>query len=82
MQVLWRHRRAIGNVRFGALGLGSLPYGAVFEGVGPLLEIAGYAILQICSWWGCVGTVQSMTGTGGGWGAITRRTFGQASAPR
>jgi len=44
LQVLWRHRRAIGNPRFGVVGLGVLPYTALFEGLGPVLEISGYAI--------------------------------------
>jgi cellulose synthase/poly-beta-1,6-N-acetylglucosamine synthase-like glycosyltransferase len=44
LQTLWRHRRMIGNPRFGVVGLGSLPYVAFFEGLGPLIEGAGYAI--------------------------------------
>jgi cellulose synthase/poly-beta-1,6-N-acetylglucosamine synthase-like glycosyltransferase len=42
LQVLWRRRRLIGNPRFGILGMGALPYVAVFDGLGPLLEIIGY----------------------------------------
>jgi cellulose synthase/poly-beta-1,6-N-acetylglucosamine synthase-like glycosyltransferase len=138
LQVLWRHRRVIGNPRYGILGLGSFLYVACFEGVGPLIEVAGYGVTfvaallgllnwayfwllvvttimlgtavtllalllsdvatrrymrggdlarfvavvliecvgyrQLMSWWGCVGTVQALTGTGG-WGAIKRRAF-------
>ena len=37
-----------------------------------LLENAGYR--QLNSWWGCVGTVQAMTGKSG-WGPMTRRAF-------
>jgi len=37
-----------------------------------LLENVGYR--QLNSWWGCVGTVQAMTGRGG-WGAMKRRAF-------
>jgi cellulose synthase/poly-beta-1,6-N-acetylglucosamine synthase-like glycosyltransferase len=44
LQVLWRHRRLIGNVRFGVLGIGVLPYVLVFDGLGAPLEICGYAI--------------------------------------
>jgi cellulose synthase/poly-beta-1,6-N-acetylglucosamine synthase-like glycosyltransferase len=44
LQVLWRHRRLIGNVRFGILGIGVLPYVLVFDGLGAPLEIGGYAI--------------------------------------
>ncbi len=138
LQVLWRHRRVIGNPRFGILGLGVLPYTAFFEGLGPLIEFAGYSVAtaaalagllnwqhyrvllavsvlfgaattlvavflsdvaprpyarnrdlallcaaallenagyrQLNSWWGCLGTVQAMSGKDG-WGAITRRAF-------
>ncbi len=138
LQVLWRHRRVLGNPRFGAVGLGSFPYVAVFEGIGPVLEVTGYVVTtaaalagildwhhyrvlivvsllfgaaatllsvllsdiatkrymhgrdlfllvgaallencgyrQINSWWGCVGTVQALTGKGG-WGAMKRRAF-------
>lgn len=138
LQVLWRYRRMIGNPRFGTVGLGALPYIAVFEGLGPLLEVAGYAVTivaallgllnwrycrlmivvsalfgvgvtllalfmsdvetrrymkgrdlsllvavvmlesfgyrQLNAWWGCVGTVQALTGKGG-WGAMKRRAF-------
>lgn len=138
LQVLWRHRAMIGNPRYGAVGLATLPYIAFFEGLGPLLEICGYAITiggailgflnwdyfrvlaaisvlfgtavtllavllsdvatrrymqggdlfllvavvllencgyrQINSWWGCVGTIQSLSGKGG-WGVMRRRAF-------
>jgi cellulose synthase/poly-beta-1,6-N-acetylglucosamine synthase-like glycosyltransferase len=138
LQVLWRHRRAIGNPRLGFVGLGVLPYTTFFEGLGPLIEFAGYAVTtiaallgflnwhhyrvmlaasilfgaaatllavllsdiasrrymrgrdfallltiallenigyrQLNSWWGCVGTIQAMTGKGG-WGPMTRRAF-------
>jgi len=37
-----------------------------------VLENLGYR--QLNSWWGCVGTVQAITGKGG-WGPMTRRAF-------
>ena len=138
LQVLWRHRRAIANPRFGVVGMSILPYTTVFEGLGPLLEVSGYAITtaallfgllewehyrallaasllfgisttlaavflsdvatgrylrsrdlailfgaailenvgyrQMNAWWGCVGTVQALTGKGS-WGQMTRRPF-------
>jgi hypothetical protein len=37
-----------------------------------ILESFGYR--QLNSWWGCVGTVQALSGRGS-WGAITRRAF-------
>jgi cellulose synthase/poly-beta-1,6-N-acetylglucosamine synthase-like glycosyltransferase len=44
LQVLWRHRRTIANPRMGIVGLLVLPYTIFFEGLGPLLEVSGYAI--------------------------------------
>lgn len=40
-QTLWRHRGAIGNPRYGALGLVGLPYFLVFEFLGPVVEVVG-----------------------------------------
>ncbi len=138
LQVLWRRRRMIGNPRYGIIGMGVLPYIAIFEGLGPLIELPGYVVTtvafflglldwqhcramlaasilfgaattlvsvflsdvstrkylrprdlallvasailenagyrQLNSWWGCVGTVQAMTGKGG-WGPMTRKAF-------
>ena len=138
LQVLWRQRRMIGNPRYGIIGMGVLPYIAIFEGLGPLIELLGYVVTtvafflgmlnwqhyrvmlaasilfgaattlvsvflsdvstrkylrlrdlglivasailenagyrQLNSWWGCVGTVQAMTGKGG-WGPMTRKAF-------
>jgi hypothetical protein len=34
----------IGNPRYGAGGLFALPYLAFFEGLGPLIEVGGYAV--------------------------------------
>ena len=45
LQTLWRNRGMIGNPRFGKVGLGALPYMAFFEGLGPLLEVAGYLVM-------------------------------------
>ena len=44
LQTLWRYRGMIGNPRFGKLGVGSLPYIAFFEGLGPLLEGGGLVV--------------------------------------
>jgi hypothetical protein len=40
--------------------------------VAAILEGFGYR--QLNSWWGCVGTVQALSGRGG-WGVIRRRAF-------
>jgi cellulose synthase/poly-beta-1,6-N-acetylglucosamine synthase-like glycosyltransferase len=44
LQVLGFHRTMIGNPRYGAAGLFSMPYYLVFEAIGPLVEIAGYVV--------------------------------------
>jgi cellulose synthase/poly-beta-1,6-N-acetylglucosamine synthase-like glycosyltransferase len=59
LQTLWRYRGMIGNPRYGIVGLGSLPYVAFFEGLGPLLEGGGLlftivaAALGLLNWQYC-----------------------------
>jgi cellulose synthase/poly-beta-1,6-N-acetylglucosamine synthase-like glycosyltransferase len=43
-QTLWRHRRAVGNPRYGAFGLVALPYFLLFEFLGPVIETLGAAL--------------------------------------
>jgi cellulose synthase/poly-beta-1,6-N-acetylglucosamine synthase-like glycosyltransferase len=50
LQSLWRHRRMIGNPRYGVIGTLALPYFVLFETFGPFVEIFGYAMLGL-SWW-------------------------------
>jgi cellulose synthase/poly-beta-1,6-N-acetylglucosamine synthase-like glycosyltransferase len=40
-QTLWRHRRMIGNPRYGRIGLVTLPYYVLFELVAPVVELLG-----------------------------------------
>ena len=47
LQVLWRHRSMIGNPRYGFVGGVVLPYTAIIEGLGPLLESTGYATATV-----------------------------------
>jgi cellulose synthase/poly-beta-1,6-N-acetylglucosamine synthase-like glycosyltransferase len=42
-QVLWNHRRMIGNPRFGRVGLVVLPFYLVFELIAPIVELFGVA---------------------------------------
>lgn len=44
-ETLWRHRRMIGNPRYGALGIWGMPYFALFELAGPVIEFLGYVIV-------------------------------------
>jgi cellulose synthase/poly-beta-1,6-N-acetylglucosamine synthase-like glycosyltransferase len=42
-QLLWKHRRMIGNPRFGPIGLLALPFFLFFELLGPVVELVGLA---------------------------------------
>ncbi|HWO69856.1 MAG TPA: glycosyltransferase [Actinomycetota bacterium] len=44
---LWRHRDMLLNPRYGRLGLLAVPYFWAFEGLGPIVEVAGYAMLVV-----------------------------------
>ena len=44
LQVLESHASMIGNPRYGRIGLVALPYYALFEALGPILEVAGLAL--------------------------------------
>lgn len=45
LQCLWKHRRMFLNRRYGAVGMVAMPYYALFEALGPLVETAGYLAL-------------------------------------
>jgi cellulose synthase/poly-beta-1,6-N-acetylglucosamine synthase-like glycosyltransferase len=47
VDTLWRHRRMIGNPRYGAVGMLSLPFFVVFEFLGPFIEILGYVAVVV-----------------------------------
>jgi cellulose synthase/poly-beta-1,6-N-acetylglucosamine synthase-like glycosyltransferase len=40
---LWRHRDMLFNPRFGRLGLFAVPYFWIFEALGPVIEVLGFA---------------------------------------
>jgi cellulose synthase/poly-beta-1,6-N-acetylglucosamine synthase-like glycosyltransferase len=46
-QTLWRHRGAFGRPSHGAFGTIALPYFAIFELVGPVIEVVSYALLPV-----------------------------------
>jgi cellulose synthase/poly-beta-1,6-N-acetylglucosamine synthase-like glycosyltransferase len=46
-EVLWRHRRMIGNPRYGRIGLVALPYYVVFELFAPVLELVGAVVVPL-----------------------------------
>jgi cellulose synthase/poly-beta-1,6-N-acetylglucosamine synthase-like glycosyltransferase len=42
-QLLWKHRRMLGNPRYGPIGLLALPFFLLFELLGPVIELVGLA---------------------------------------
>jgi cellulose synthase/poly-beta-1,6-N-acetylglucosamine synthase-like glycosyltransferase len=48
-QLLWKHRRMVGNPRFGAVGLLALPFFLVFELLGPVVEVVGLASVVVAA---------------------------------
>jgi cellulose synthase/poly-beta-1,6-N-acetylglucosamine synthase-like glycosyltransferase len=63
-QLLWKHRRMIGNPRFGAVGTMALPFFLVFELLGPVVEILGLASVALAAGLGILdlGTALVMVG--------------------
>jgi cellulose synthase/poly-beta-1,6-N-acetylglucosamine synthase-like glycosyltransferase len=47
VDTLWRHRRMIGNPRYGAVGMLSLPFFVVFEFLGAFIETLGYVTVVV-----------------------------------
>jgi cellulose synthase/poly-beta-1,6-N-acetylglucosamine synthase-like glycosyltransferase len=47
LESLVAHRRMFGNPRYGTVGLLAYPYFLVLEGLGPLIEIAGYVAFGV-----------------------------------
>jgi cellulose synthase/poly-beta-1,6-N-acetylglucosamine synthase-like glycosyltransferase len=43
-QALWRHRKAIGNPRYGSFGVLAMPYFLLFEFLGPVIETLGVGL--------------------------------------
>ncbi|KKK44040.1 hypothetical protein LCGC14_3167640, partial [marine sediment metagenome] len=49
IETVWRHRTMVGNPRFGLLGTVALPFFAVFEIIGPLVELFGYTVIPVAA---------------------------------
>jgi cellulose synthase/poly-beta-1,6-N-acetylglucosamine synthase-like glycosyltransferase len=47
VDTLWRHRRMIGNPRYGAVGMVSLPFFVAFEFLGAFVETLGYVTVVV-----------------------------------
>ncbi|GAA6754766.1 MAG: glycosyltransferase [Thermus sp.] len=46
-EVLWTHRAMLFNPRYGRLGFVAMPYFFLFEALGPVVEVLGYALLPL-----------------------------------
>ncbi|MHB1865584.1 MAG: glycosyltransferase family 2 protein [Candidatus Saccharimonadales bacterium] len=44
-EALWRHRRLAANPAYGLLGVLTVPYFAIFELAGPVIELLGYPVV-------------------------------------
>lgn len=47
IDTLSRHRRMLFNPRYGAIGMLAMPYFAIFEMLGPLVELSGYVVVPL-----------------------------------
>jgi cellulose synthase/poly-beta-1,6-N-acetylglucosamine synthase-like glycosyltransferase len=45
LETFWRHRTMIGNPRYGFLGMCGMPHMLFFEGLSPVVEVAGYLLI-------------------------------------
>jgi cellulose synthase/poly-beta-1,6-N-acetylglucosamine synthase-like glycosyltransferase len=46
-EILWKHRRMLGNPRYGRIGLVAMPYYVLFELLAPVLELAGVVMVPL-----------------------------------
>lgn len=51
-QLLWKHRRMIGNPRFGPVGVLALPFFLLFELLGPVVEVVGLVSVVLAAFLG------------------------------
>jgi cellulose synthase/poly-beta-1,6-N-acetylglucosamine synthase-like glycosyltransferase len=47
VDTLWRHRRLIGNPRYGTVGMLALPFFVLFELLGAFIELFGYLVIGV-----------------------------------
>jgi cellulose synthase/poly-beta-1,6-N-acetylglucosamine synthase-like glycosyltransferase len=50
IETLWVHRRMFLNPAYGAVGLIAFPFYALFEAIGPVVELMGYILIPLL-WW-------------------------------
>jgi cellulose synthase/poly-beta-1,6-N-acetylglucosamine synthase-like glycosyltransferase len=46
-EVAWRYKRMFLNPRYGSVGMTGMPYLVVYESLGPMIEIASYAVVIV-----------------------------------
>jgi cellulose synthase/poly-beta-1,6-N-acetylglucosamine synthase-like glycosyltransferase len=61
IDTLWRHRGMIGNPRYGAVGMLSLPFFVLFEFLGAFVETLGYIAIVVSVALGVVNTQFALT---------------------
>jgi cellulose synthase/poly-beta-1,6-N-acetylglucosamine synthase-like glycosyltransferase len=54
LQALARHSAMLGNPRYGRIGLLALPYYAIFEALGPMIEVAGLLVTLLALGFGLI----------------------------
>lgn len=47
IEMLWRHRAMVGRRRYGVIGTVAMPYFAVFEALGPVIEVGGFVVFGL-----------------------------------
>jgi cellulose synthase/poly-beta-1,6-N-acetylglucosamine synthase-like glycosyltransferase len=47
LEVLWKYRQMLFNPRYGTVGLITMPYMLIYEGLGPLVEAFSYAFVGV-----------------------------------
>jgi biofilm PGA synthesis N-glycosyltransferase PgaC len=55
METLWHYRSMFLNPRYGSVGLLGMPYYVIYEGLAPLVELAGVLSVLLAFWLGVVG---------------------------
>lgn len=55
-ETLWKYRSMLYNPRYGRIGMIALPFYLLFEFLGPLVEVAGYAYFTYLLFFGAINT--------------------------
>lgn len=54
IEMLWRHRGMVGRRRYGVIGTVAMPYFAIFEALGPVIETGGFLVFVLALAFGAV----------------------------